>query len=102
MYTGILALGVGDALASIVGKRVGRHRWSASSSKTVEGSVAFAVSVIACAWVMRVLGLTEQFSVCVSVESGCRADADGMDLDDTIRGCYGVVIDVGGTVGAER
>ncbi|KAN0092831.1 hypothetical protein V8E55_003615 [Tylopilus felleus] len=63
MYTGILALGVGDALASIVGKRVGKHRWSASSTKTVEGSVAFAVSVIACAWVLRVLGLTEQFSM---------------------------------------
>ena len=68
MYTGILALGVGDALASIVGKRVGKHRWSASSTKTVEGSVAFAVSVIACAWVLRVLGLTEQFSVRMLIE----------------------------------
>lgn len=68
MYTGILVLGVGDALASIVGKRIGRHKWSASSSKTIEGSVAFAVSVIACAWILRVLGLTERFSVSVSVE----------------------------------
>ncbi|KAG6373418.1 Fph type histidine kinase [Boletus reticuloceps] len=63
VYTGILVLGVGDALASIVGKRFGRYRWSASSSKTVEGSVAFAVSVVACAWVLRVLGLTERFSM---------------------------------------
>ncbi|KAF8442414.1 hypothetical protein L210DRAFT_3611794 [Boletus edulis BED1] len=63
VYTGILVLGVGDALASIVGKRFGRYRWSASSSKTVEGSIAFAVSVVACAWVLRVLGLTEQFSM---------------------------------------
>ena len=63
MYTGILAVGVGDAMASIVGKRVGKYRWSASSSKTVEGSIAFAVSVIACAWVLRVLGLAEPFSV---------------------------------------
>lgn len=70
MYTGILALGVGDALASIVGKRIGRHRWSAISSKTIEGSVAFAMSVIACAWVLRVLGLTERFSVRMSNECG--------------------------------
>ncbi|KAG8213069.1 Fph type histidine kinase [Butyriboletus roseoflavus] len=63
MYTGILALGVGDALASIVGKRIGKHRWSASSSKTIEGSTAFAVSVVGCAWVLRVVGLTERFSM---------------------------------------
>ncbi|KAF9237618.1 Fph type histidine kinase [Melanogaster broomeanus] len=61
-YTGILALGIGDALASIVGKRIGRYRWSASSSKTVEGSAAFVVSLITCAWVLRLLGLTEDFS----------------------------------------
>lgn len=63
MYTGILALGVGDALASIVGKRIGKHRWSASSSKTIEGSTAFAVSIVGCAWVLRVVGLAERFSV---------------------------------------
>lgn len=71
MYTGILALGVGDALASIVGKRIGKHRWSTSSSKTIEGSVAFAVSVVACAWVLRVLGLAEGFSVRMPVDYGC-------------------------------
>ncbi|KIJ14276.1 hypothetical protein PAXINDRAFT_135282 [Paxillus involutus ATCC 200175] len=62
LYTGILALGVGDAMASIVGKRIGRHRWSTSSSKTVEGSAAFVVSLVMCAWVLRLLGLTEDFS----------------------------------------
>ena len=68
MYTGILALGVGDALASIVGKRIGRHRWSAGSSKTIEGSIAFAASVIVCAWVLRVFGVTGRFSVRTSTE----------------------------------
>ena len=62
-YTGILVLGVGDALASIVGKRFGRHRWTATTPKTIEGSLTFAVSVAACAWVLRVCGLTEEFSV---------------------------------------
>ena len=70
MYTGILALGVGDALASIVGKRIGKHRWSASSSKTIEGSIAFVTSITLCAGVLRVFGLTEQFSVRMSVECG--------------------------------
>ncbi|KAF8624531.1 hypothetical protein AX15_005841 [Amanita polypyramis BW_CC] len=61
-YTGIFALGVGDALASIVGKRIGTHRWCPTTSKTVEGSVAFTVSVVGCAWLMRVLGYAERFS----------------------------------------
>ncbi|KAH8100919.1 Fph type histidine kinase [Cristinia sonorae] len=62
-FTGILALGVGDALASIAGKRIGRHRWCTSSSKTVEGSIAFTVSVVFCAWLLRVCGFTEEFSI---------------------------------------
>ncbi|KAG1882199.1 Fph type histidine kinase [Suillus subluteus] len=61
-YTGILALGIGDALASIVGKRVGRHRWSSTSSKTLEGSAAFVLSLVGCAWLLRLCGLTEEFS----------------------------------------
>ncbi|THH29988.1 hypothetical protein EUX98_g4200 [Antrodiella citrinella] len=61
-FTGILALGVGDALASIAGKRLGRHRWCASTPKTVEGSIAFTVSVVACAWLLRICGFTEDFS----------------------------------------
>ncbi|KAF8896215.1 hypothetical protein BD779DRAFT_1608537 [Infundibulicybe gibba] len=54
-FTGILALGVGDALASIVGKRIGTHRWC-------QGSVAFTVSVVGCAWILRLCGFAEAFS----------------------------------------
>ncbi|KAG1734154.1 Fph type histidine kinase [Suillus lakei] len=61
-YTGILALGIGDALASIIGKRIGRHRWSSTSSKTLEGSAAFVLSLVGCAWLLRLCGLTEEFS----------------------------------------
>ncbi|KAG0248082.1 hypothetical protein BG011_000548 [Mortierella polycephala] len=46
--SGIFALGVGDAMASIVGKRFGRHRW-AGTVKTVEGTVAFVASVMVAA-----------------------------------------------------
>lgn len=63
LFTGILALGVGDALASIVGKRLGYHRWSTNTPKTIEGSAAFAVSVVLCAWLLQICGFTESFSV---------------------------------------
>ncbi|KAH9928691.1 uncharacterized protein B0H18DRAFT_1084426 [Fomitopsis serialis] len=62
-YTGTLVLGVGDALASIAGKRLGRHRWLATSPKTLEGSAAFVVSIVACAWMLRLCGLSEHFSI---------------------------------------
>ncbi|PSR88986.1 hypothetical protein PHLCEN_2v4948 [Hermanssonia centrifuga] len=63
LFTGILVLGVGDAMASVVGKRLGRHRWSTNTPKTVEGSAAFTASVVACAWLLRLLGFTEDFSI---------------------------------------
>ncbi|KAI0077875.1 hypothetical protein K474DRAFT_1706914 [Panus rudis PR-1116 ss-1] len=62
-YTGTIALGVGDAMASTVGKRLGRHRWTPTTPKTVEGSAAFTLSTVFCAWLLRVCGLTEDFSV---------------------------------------
>ncbi|TPX35097.1 hypothetical protein SmJEL517_g02479 [Synchytrium microbalum] len=50
---GIVALGVGDSLAAIIGQRHGRHRWP-HSRKTVEGTAVFIVSVFLC-WVVAVL-----------------------------------------------
>ncbi|KAH7341738.1 hypothetical protein B0J17DRAFT_647710 [Rhizoctonia solani] len=49
---GVIVLGVGDALASIIGKRLGFSRWFPSSGKTLEGTVAFAVSVFVCNWIV--------------------------------------------------
>jgi dolichol kinase len=37
---GIVCLGLGDASASIIGRRYGRHKWF--GKKTVEGTLAFA------------------------------------------------------------
>ncbi|KAH7873464.1 hypothetical protein F5879DRAFT_809358 [Lentinula edodes] len=62
LFTGILVLGVGDALASIIGKRIGVHRWSPTTTKTLEGSFAFTLSVVISAWILRLLGVTESFS----------------------------------------
>ncbi|THV02843.1 hypothetical protein K435DRAFT_748744 [Dendrothele bispora CBS 962.96] len=61
-FTGILVLGVGDALASVVGKRIGIHRWSPTTSKTVEGSFAYTASIVICAWILRLFGMVESFS----------------------------------------
>ncbi|KAJ7746618.1 hypothetical protein B0H16DRAFT_1852737 [Mycena metata] len=61
-FTGILVLGIGDALASIVGKRHGRHAWSPTTPKTLEGTAAFVGSVVASAWALRLSGLAEPFS----------------------------------------
>ena len=49
--------------ASVVGKRVGRYKWSPTTSKTLEGSAGFTISVVASAWVLRLCGLVEEFSV---------------------------------------
>jgi len=61
-FAGVFTLGVGDALASIVGKRWGRLKWAPTTSKTVEGSAAFALSVLLCAWALRGLGVISPFS----------------------------------------
>ncbi|KAF8802541.1 hypothetical protein BYT27DRAFT_7341419 [Phlegmacium glaucopus] len=62
-FTGILTLGVGDAAASIVGRRLGVHRWSPTTNKTLEGSLAFIISIFASAMLLRPFGYVEPFSV---------------------------------------
>jgi dolichol kinase len=56
--------------ASIVGRRLGTHRWSPTSSKTLEGSCAFVLSVLVAAELLRLLGVVEEFSVGADLESG--------------------------------
>ena len=46
-YSGLIALGVGDSLASIIGKRFGTIKWK-GGDKTVQGTVAFIISVFGC------------------------------------------------------
>jgi dolichol kinase len=45
MVAGVVCVGMGDAAASLVGRRYGRHKWLWSGGKSLEGSVAFAVAV---------------------------------------------------------
>lgn len=78
---GVLTLGVGDAVASIVGKRFGRIRWPGSSKvssvprlgwligadswilQTIEGTIAFVVSLSIAAFLLRLIGAVPRFSV---------------------------------------
>ncbi|KAI9332127.1 hypothetical protein DFJ73DRAFT_855980 [Zopfochytrium polystomum] len=48
---GIIVLGIGDSMASIVGYRIGKTKWL-NSSKSVEGTVAFCTSVFLCFMMM--------------------------------------------------
>ena len=46
MVSGVVCVGMGDAAASLVGRRFGRRRWCWSGGKSFEGSLAFALAVI--------------------------------------------------------
>ena len=45
MVSGVICVGMGDAAASLIGRRYGRHKWLWSGGKSLEGSLAFAVAV---------------------------------------------------------
>ncbi|KAL5604192.1 uncharacterized protein BROUX77_004378 [Berkeleyomyces rouxiae] len=47
MVAGVVCVGLGDAAASLVGRRYGRHKWYWGGGKSLEGSVAFALAVCA-------------------------------------------------------
>jgi dolichol kinase len=45
MLAGVICVGMGDAAASLVGRRYGRRKWPWAGGKSLEGSLAFAVAV---------------------------------------------------------
>ncbi|KAL8994148.1 MAG: hypothetical protein Q9169_005804 [Polycauliona sp. 2 TL-2023] len=45
MISGVVCVGMGDAAASLMGRRYGKRRWCWSGGKSLEGSAAFAAAV---------------------------------------------------------
>jgi len=45
MVAGVVCVGMGDAAASLIGRRYGRRKWPWAGGKSIEGSVAFVVAV---------------------------------------------------------
>ncbi|KAH7152160.1 hypothetical protein B0J13DRAFT_605217 [Dactylonectria estremocensis] len=45
MVSGVICVGLGDAAASLIGRRYGRRKWLWGGGKSLEGSIAFAVAV---------------------------------------------------------
>ncbi|KAF1845556.1 uncharacterized protein K460DRAFT_405810 [Cucurbitaria berberidis CBS 394.84] len=45
MIAGVICVGMGDAAASLIGRRYGRRKWPWAGGKSLEGSLAFAVAV---------------------------------------------------------
>lgn len=56
LLAGILTVGIGDTVASVVGTRFGTHKWSPESSKTIEGSVGAFLAQSICLIVFAISG----------------------------------------------
>ncbi|KAK4747376.1 hypothetical protein SAY87_026413 [Trapa incisa] len=57
-FAGILSLGIGDTMASMVGHKYGVLRWSKTGKKTIEGTAAGITSVLVACSVLPVLTST--------------------------------------------
>lgn len=93
LYTGVFAVGIGDAFvrlpvsyrdilpdslanqASILGRRIGIAKWP-NSNKTLFGTLSFILSVFGAAMLLRAIGLVAHFSVSCPVLDISREQAD--------------------------
>ncbi|KAH8337984.1 hypothetical protein KR067_013337 [Drosophila pandora] len=56
LLSGVLAVGVGDTAASVVGSKFGRNKWG-KSSRSLEGTIAFVASILLSIWLLDAFGL---------------------------------------------
>ena len=91
MIAGVVCVGMGDAAASLVGRRYGRTKWYWGGGKSLEGSLAFAVAVtigLSLAWLwLRVGGWvewTESTQETAVVVLKCATAASGASLLESV------------------
>lgn len=88
LYSGILSLGIGDTMASVVGKKIGRYRWP-GSPKTVEGTLAGIISQLVFLWTLHyndILLLPKErwLPVSTAVTAGSLLEAWTSQIDNII------------------
>ncbi|PIN03551.1 Dolichol kinase [Handroanthus impetiginosus] len=88
-FAGILSLGIGDTMASMVGHKYGVLRWSKTGKKTIEGTAAGITSVFAaCLALLPLLAATgyiftmQWFSLVVAVTISGLLEAYTAQLDN--------------------
>ncbi|KAI5666360.1 hypothetical protein M9H77_16213 [Catharanthus roseus] len=89
-FAGILSLGIGDTMASMVGHKYGVLRWSKTGKKTIEGTAAGITSVLAaCSLLLPLLAMTtgyiltwNWFSLFVAVTASGLLEAYTAQLDN--------------------
>ncbi|KAK3308145.1 uncharacterized protein B0T15DRAFT_410422 [Chaetomium strumarium] len=83
MVSGVVCVGLGDAAASLVGRRWGHRKWIWGGGKSIEGSLAFAVAVFAglmsaAVW-LRLGGWEVTTTMTPTGSQGFAPSASGMD-----------------------
>ncbi|XP_010043798.2 dolichol kinase EVAN [Eucalyptus grandis] len=88
-FAGILSLGIGDTMASLVGHKYGVLRWSKTGKKTIEGTAAGITSVlVACSALLPLLASTgyvmtqHWFSLLLAVTASGLLEAYTAQLDN--------------------
>ncbi|KAL1959717.1 hypothetical protein VTO42DRAFT_1303 [Malbranchea cinnamomea] len=79
MVSGVVCVGLGDAAASLVGRRYGWRKWFWGGGKSIEGSLAFTVAVmvgllVAKTWLV-IGGWDAEIPISTMVSSGSLRDA---------------------------
>jgi len=95
MVAGVVCVGMGDAAASLIGRRYGRRKWPWVGGKSLEGSFAFAAAVtlglvFAKAWLVlgwdieTQLSLAEWCMECIVIVGKAALCAVGASLEEAV------------------